>query len=175
MLDSSSHYGDDRMKKEIYIGAWIGLKTGIASMVIYMFVATILDFLSMKFFWGPSLTNVVRILTNNLINFTAFLIIPFGCICTTTGIIFVFILKTKSNLDESYFTAICLTICLIIALVLYRLTTNMIYNIDKESMQLANIEFRTIPYILFVFWGYFASRKIYRTIRLSSNDTSTSS
>jgi hypothetical protein len=152
------------MKKATYVGAWLGLKTGVTSTIAYMLIATIFDFILMFIFWGPSLSNIARILSNNLLNFTVFLIIPFAFICTATSIIFVIIIKTNPNLNEKFFTSICLIICLAIALTLYFLTMNMIYNIDDETMRLANIEIRTIPYTLFVVWGYFTSRKIYRTI-----------
>lgn len=163
------------MNKETFLGAKTGIITGVTSVIVYALINTTFNTLSNIIFWHAPVSYIPEGLKVDFINHSFFLLIPFTIICLITGIVFSIIIATNHNLNEKTVAAICTFICLMIALTLYFITKDMIYNINAETMFIANLEFRTIPYTLFVVWGYFVSRIIYRNAKQLSNGKSTSS
>ena len=157
------------MRHSTKIGIKIGAKTGIASVIGYAMIDTLFNNVVIIIVWHPSFVRLLQGLSLDFINSMVFLIIPFAVICSITGGIFSKIAVANPNLSEKGFAGVGTFISLTIALLLHTSTANIIYNINPDTMFRANLEYRTIPYTLFVIWGYFISRKIYRAIKLLSD------
>ena len=133
------------MKTGIFKGVKTGVKTGVISVIVYSLINTTFNTLSNIIFYHAPVSYVPEGLKVDFLNHSIFLLLPFTIICAITGIIFSIIIAINHNLSEKTVTAICTIICLIIASTLYYMTKDMIYNIDDETMRIANLEFRTIP------------------------------
>jgi len=129
---------------------------------MYAIFATIIELPIAIILWHPPIFHIIAGLLSHIMDFGVFLIIPFTIICTLMSSIFSLILLPNPRLNEKSFTSICFILCLVVAVGLYGFTADMLYNIDKETTNTMNLRYRILPYLLFVIWGYFLSRYLYR-------------
>lgn len=151
-----------------------GMIVGVISLIIYASISTLFWTLFSIIFWDATLVDIKDNLFNRLFIYSFYLIIPFAIICSIISAMFSLIISLIPNLHKKFFIGICTFICILISLSLYYLTRDMIYNIDEDTVNILNIEFRTIPYTLFVIWGYFVSKQIHQKAKKLSNGMSSS-
>jgi len=132
---------------------------------MYAIIAIIIELPIAIILWHPPIFNIIAGLLSHMMDFGIFLVIPFTIICTLMSIIFSLILLSNPRLNEKAFTSISFILCLVVAIGLYRLTADMLYNINKKTTDIMNLRYRTIPYSIFAIWGYFLSRYLYRNTK----------
>ncbi|CAG1017030.1 hypothetical protein ANAEL_05969 [Anaerolineales bacterium] len=126
-------------------------------------------------FNGIPWIEIIEGIQTSVFYFSGFLLLPFTIISAFASILFVGTLLGYSRIKENSYIKTCVFYCLVISAMIYTASENLIYNIDEEATKHLNLIFRTIPSILFVIWGYFLSRYIYRSSKVSSNEQSPAS
>jgi len=150
------------LKREVFKNICTGAIFEFVFALAFSGIAIIFEAFYAVISWGTSIIDIFKGFPYYLLNYSIELVIPFTINCALTSILITIILLAKSHLKERIFISICVILCSVISITTYHFILGMITEPDEPTRNFLEFVFRKLPSILFVIWGYFYSRYIYR-------------